>query len=184
MSSSSFTTNSRFRADAEAMRDMLRTRVYAAREYVCQQLGFNGWSRHLDDHGEVYAFVLPQEIYDDEVLVETYKYYIMNVFAAHFLSAEEISIMRDTSPSEIIRAMGEEAYDPERYHVDWCGSRSREVELGPHIYFRIGFNGGFSERVLPDPVVPEDIRNIRWNVVTEEHDQHYMKQWAELPAHL
>ena len=179
---SSSLINDRFRDDALMMRDMLRARVYAAKEYICHKLGFNGWSRDLHDEAEIYAFLLPPEIYENEVLVEAYKKFISDVFYAHFLTVIEVSVMRNTSQEAIREAMGEEKYDPERYCVDWCGSRCRDVELGPHIYFHIGFDGWVSNRVMTDPAPSDELRGICWQVLTEERDRSDMKQWAELSA--
>jgi hypothetical protein len=76
--------------------------------------------------------------------------------------------------------MGDVDYDPERYEVDWCGSRSRQIELGPHIYFRLGFDGWVSNRVMTDPAPSHVLHGIRWQVFTDEHDPHHTKIWARL----
>lgn len=179
MSSSSFTTNDRFRADALMMRDMLRARVYSARTYITEKLGFDGWSRELHDHIEAYAFLIPRELYSDLALVDDLKKFIEDVFYAHFLDISEAWLMRDSSQESIREAMmGEDDYDGERYCVDWCGSRCRDVELGPHIYFRLGFEGWVSNRIRADPDVPERLRGMCWEVHTDHPSQHEMKQWA------
>lgn len=174
--------NDRFRADALIVRDMLRARVHTAKEYICQKLGFNGWSRHLHDHMEVYAFLIPQELFSDDAYIDQLKAFIERVFCAHFLNVVESVIMRDSSQDSIREAMGEDDYGPERYCVDWCGSRCRDVELGPHIYFRLGFSGWVSNRVMADPEFPVGLQSYRWEVRTEEPSESEIKQWAELSA--
>ena len=175
---SSSLIDDRFRADAIMMRDMLRARVDSARTYVADKLGFDGWSRDLHDHMEVYAFLIPEEIYSDWALVGYLKKFIEDVFYAHFLDVSEASLMRDSSQDSIREAMGEDDYDGERYYVDWCGSRCREVELGSHIYFRISFDGWVSHRIREDPEVPERLRGISWEAHTDHPSQYEIKQWA------
>jgi hypothetical protein len=171
--------NDRFRADARMMRDMLRARVYAAREYICQKLGFNGWSRDLHDNMEAYAFLIPEELFSNFTIVSNLKMFIEDVFSAHFLEVAVSSIMQDSSQDSIRESMGED-YDPERYCVDWHGSRCRDVELGPHIYFRLSFSGWVSHRIRKDPEVPEQLRGYRWEVRTEQPSESEIKQWAEI----
>ncbi len=172
----------RYAVQANMMRDMLEERMNDAMNYVTDKLGFNAWSRNLHDHEQQYAFLLPRAVYDNERLTRNLEKFISRVFHAHFLSVEESHVMFDSSNESIREVMGEVSDD--RYIVDWCGSRCRHVELGPHIFFRIVFSGWFG-RPRDDPEPPQLPLNnsgeqIAWEVKEEHESQYCQKQWAVL----
>jgi hypothetical protein len=177
------TLHDRFIDEAIAVKRMLVDRVEAAMAYVNEKLGFNAWSRDLDDHQQVFAFLLPVEIYDNERLRGHLWKFINNVFYAHFLSVEESHLMLDSSNESILEVMGEDSC--ERYEVDWHGSRSRKVELGPHLYFRLGFDGWIG-RPRTDPEPPNmEIQgtDLAWEVVDESPDCYSYIQRARMITH-
>ncbi len=164
------------------MLDMLEERINDAMNYVTDKLGFNAWSRNLHDHEQQFAFLLPRAVYDNERLTRNLEKFISRVFYAHFLSVEESYLMFDSSDESIRAAMGDDTHD--RYVVDWCGSRCRRVELGPHIFFRIVFSGWFG-RPREDPEPPQlpldsEGQEIAWEVEEDRPDQYTHKQWAKL----
>ena len=169
--------NDRFREQAEKVRSMLRERVQAARDYVTEKLGFDGWSRDLHDHMECYAFLIPEELYSDWAMVGYLKKFIEDVFYTHFLDVPEVYIMPNSSYDSVKDVMGENS-SGDKYTVDWCGSRCRDVDLGPHIYFRLCFDGWVSDRIRHDPVVPKRLAGLRWEVETDYPSQYETKQWA------
>lgn len=179
----SFELHDRFADQARQMKDMLAERVNSAMAYVNEKLGFNAWSRELHDDQQIYAFLLPNEVYDNERLTKNLWKFISNVFYAHYLSVEESHLMPDSSNESIREVMDNEGYDC--YEVDWHGSRSRRVELGPHLYFRLGFDGWIG-RPRSDPEPPQLPRNsdsgedIAWEVVTESPDCYIQIQRARI----
>jgi hypothetical protein len=174
----SLTIHDRFIDEANTIKCMLADRVEAAMAYVNAKLGFNAWSRDLDDNQQVIAFILPVEIYDNEHLRGHLWKFINNVFYAHILSVEESHLMPDSSLESIFEVMGEDSC--ERYEVDWHGSRSRKVELGPHLYFRLGFDGWIG-RPCSDPEPPN--MEIAWEVVAETPDCYTYIQKAKMINH-
>jgi hypothetical protein len=116
--------------DAAADNERFMRRVQAAMDYATEELGHDAWSRDLDDHVPAYAFCVPAEVYEDKVLCYELKYWLARVFAVHYIHLSVVE-WRQTSADE-------EWPDNCRYEVDWCGSRSRSVNIGPHLYMEFG----------------------------------------------
>ena len=114
--------------DARAEEELLRRRLTRAQKFVNDGLGFNAWSRDLDDHRVCIAFCVPDEVYDDKEICEQLEDWFGAVFGAHYLTFE--GEWRDSSADE-------EYPDNCRYEVDWCGSRSRSVNIGAHFYMDV-----------------------------------------------
>lgn len=102
------------------------SRCRAAMDSVTEAIGFDAWSRDLDDHVVAYAFCVPQTVYDNEELREELKTWMYFMLGQSYLTCAVI----EWRPS----SADEEWPDNTRYEVDWCGSKSREVHLGAHLY--------------------------------------------------
>ena len=100
-------------------------RVEKAMDYATAALGHDAWSRDLDDHVPAYAFCVPAAVYEDEEL----KQWLARVFAIHYI---HLCVVEWRKTSE------DEAFWHSRYEVDCCGSRSRSVNIGPHLYMVFG----------------------------------------------
>lgn len=114
--------------DARAEELLLRRRLTRAQKFVNEGLGFDAWSRDLDDHRVCIAFCVPDTIYDNEEICEQLEDWFRVVFGAHYLIFD--GEWRESS-------VDEEYPDNCRYEVDWCGSRSRSVNIGAHFYMDI-----------------------------------------------
>jgi hypothetical protein len=116
--------------DAAADNERFMRRVQKAMDYATEELGHDAWSRDLDDHVPAYAFCVPTAVYDDEDLCDSLEHWLARVFAVHYIHLSVVE-WRDSSADE-------EWPDNCRYEVDWCGSRSRSVNIGPHLYMEFG----------------------------------------------
>lgn len=114
--------------DARAEEELLRRRLGKALKFVNDAIGVNAWSRDLDDHKICIAFCVPDEVYDDKEICDRLEDWFGAVFGAHYLIFE--GEWRDTSTHEKYSELS-------LYEVDWCGSRSRGVHIGPHLYMDI-----------------------------------------------
>ena len=162
---------------------MIEENVQSAMTYVNEMLGFDAWSRELHDDQQIYGFLLPPEVFNNERLTKNLLKFITNVFYAHFLRVEESYVMPDSSIVSIREIMGTEYCDS--YEVDWCGSRSRQVDLGPHFYFRLVFTGWLGRlRVDPQPPSLEvHGEELKWEIINEYPDSYTHIQRARLVAH-
>lgn len=176
----SFIIHDTFHAEALEMQAKLEKRVEAAMNYASAKLGFNGWSRNLHDGLQAYAFLIPDDVFADSELVNTMEQFLINVFYDHFLSVDESFTMIDSSRDTIDRVMGE---DHDNYEVDWLGSRSRDIVLGSHIYFRLSFTGWLSMRMRPDTSVPSCIADLNWEVITTHDNAHLTRQFSRKITH-
>ncbi len=156
---------------ANIINDMIGDLIESAMVRIATELGFDIWSRSLDDWEHAYAVVLPRALYYDESAAahdfrRTLKDWITAVFATHYIyiNAE----WRDSSK------------DPESefggciYEVDWCGSRHRVVNLGPHLYltFHIRCTGTRRpplDTLTPAEIWPEGIP-YKWKVICDQPD--------------
>jgi hypothetical protein len=111
-----------FLADIRAF----ESRCRAAMDAVTEAIGVDAWSRDLDDHVVAYAFCVPQTVYDNDELCNDLKSWMYFMLGQNYLTAAVI----EWRPS----SADEDWPDNTRYEVDWCGSKSREVHLGPHLY--------------------------------------------------
>lgn len=115
--------------DAVADNQRFLARVQKAMDYATKALGHDAWSRDLDDHVPAYALCVPAAVHEDEALCTELEHWLTRVFAIHYISLSTVE-WRQTSEDE--------AFWHSRYEVDWCGSRSRSVNIGPHLYMVFG----------------------------------------------
>jgi hypothetical protein len=93
---------------------------------VRTELGFNAWTRNLDDHVVAYAFCVPEAVFHNEELREEILSWFYHMFGLQYITLAKAE-WRLTSAHE-------DWPQNTLYEVDWCGSRSREVHIGPHLY--------------------------------------------------
>lgn len=115
--------------DAAADNERFMARVQKAMDYATAALTHDAWSRDLDDNVPAYAFCVPVAVYEDDALCTELEHWLARVFAIHYIN---LSTVEWRSSSE------DEAFWHSRYDVDWCGSRSRSVNIGPHLYIVFG----------------------------------------------
>ncbi len=89
-------------------------------------LGFDAWSRILDDHVWAYAFCVPEAVFKDRALCDELERYLRSMFRAAYMILS-VGEWRASSADE-------DWPDVSRYDVDWLGSRHRSVHIGPHYY--------------------------------------------------
>lgn len=101
--------------------------VIAALAYVKEDLAHEVWSRNLDDNDVSYAFCVPAALYANKKKCKLLKRWIKDIFAYYGIST--CCTWNDSSrPAGIGRSI---------YEVDWCGSRYRSVNIGPHMYMKL-----------------------------------------------
>ncbi len=115
-------------------------------------LGFDAWSRNLDDHVWAYAFCVPEAVYADEALCDELEQYLHSMFRAAYMTL----------------SVGEWRASSAEYDVDWVGSRHRSVHIGPHYYFEpapMRMNGQAYRLARPAPALP------LWHTRTSEPNE-------------
>ncbi len=133
------------------------SRCQAAMDSVTEALGFDAWSRDLDDNIVAHAFCVPQSVYDNEELRDELESWIYFIIGQHYLTAA-VAEWRPSSAEE-------KWPDKSRYDVDWCGSRHREVNMGPHLYIE------FMPRLTLSRRLSQSIPDLpRWSVKSEQPD--------------
>jgi hypothetical protein len=101
--------------------------VGAAQAYVTSALDHEVWSRDLDDNIVSYAFCVPPTVYNNKRLCRALRRWLTAVFAYY-----EIAAIATWRPSSVMNE-----YGCSMYEADWCGSRSRSVNIGPHLYMEL-----------------------------------------------
>ncbi len=101
--------------------------VGAAQAYVTSTLDHEVWSRDLDDNIVSYAFCVPPAVYNNKRLCRALRRWIKAVFAYY-----EIAAIATWRPSSVMNE-----YGCSMYEADWCGSRSRSVNIGPHLHIEL-----------------------------------------------
>jgi hypothetical protein len=91
---------------------------------VTTALGHEVWSRDLDDNIVSYAFCVPPAVYNNKRLCRALRRWLVAVFAYY-----EIAAIATWRPNSILNE-----YGCSMYEADWCGGRSRSINIGPHLY--------------------------------------------------
>jgi hypothetical protein len=123
-------------------------------------LGFDAWSRILDDHVWAYAFCVPEAVYEDRALCYKLEGYLRSMFCAAYMTLS-VGEWRASSADE-------DWPENSRYDVDWLGSRHRSVHIGPHYYVEpmpMRMNGQPYRLARPAPKLP------LWHTRTSEPDE-------------
>ncbi len=157
--------------NASTINNMITALIEKAMVRITAELGFDIWSRSLDDWEHSYAAIIPRALYYDESPAahdfrRTLKDYIEAVFATHFLYID--TEWRDSSKDP------ESEFGSCIYEVDCVGSRSRSVNIGPHLFFTCRMRCTDTRRppldvLTPAEIWPEGIP-YKWAVVIEEPD--------------
>ena len=157
---------------------MMNTLIDKAMQRITSELGFDIFSRDLSDYEHAYSIVIPKDLYYDESPTandfrDTLERWVKAIFNTHYIYIEtewrESSLDPDSDFSAPL------------YEVDCCGSRSREINIGPHLYFTCSMRCTATRRppldVAPaSQVWPEGIP-YKWSVITEQPDDaivHYI----------
>ena len=106
--------------------ERFQARVQEAMDYTSAALGHNAWSRDLNDYCPAYAFCVPPSLYEDAELSEELLGWLARTFGCHYITFA-VCEWRQSSADPIWCANS-------MYEVDWLGSRSRSVNIGPHLY--------------------------------------------------
>lgn len=104
--------------------EVFMTQVNAAMDHVTSALGHEVWSRDLDDHIVSYAFCVSKSVYDNKRMCRALRRWLKAVFAHYGI---------DINTSKWLQS-SDNKFDDSFYTVDWCGSRCRSVNIGPHLY--------------------------------------------------
>ncbi len=143
--------------DFEAETNAFERRCQAAMDAITEELGFDAWSRDLDDHVVAHAFCVPQSVYDKEglcLLLESWLNAVVGQYYLTFARTQWQSSSESAWPGSSI------------YQVDWCGSRHREVHLGPHLYMEFMPRLTVGRSLAQKPELPQ------WRVETEQPDNY------------
>ncbi len=157
---------------ASQINHMMDILIDKAMQRVTSELGFNIFSRDLSDYEHAYSIVIPKDLYYDESPTahdfrDTLERWVKAIFNTHYIYMEtewrESSIDPDSEFSGPL------------YEVDWCGSRSREINIGPHLYFTCSMRSTATRRppldVAPvSEVWPEGIP-YKWSLIVEAPDE-------------
>jgi hypothetical protein len=126
-----------------------------AMDAITTELGFNAWSRDLNDHVVAHAFCVPQSVYDNKELCDTLERWLNMMVGRHYLTFARAQWQRSSAsacPGSSI------------YQVDWCGSRHREVHLGCHLYVEFMPRLTCGRSLVEKPDLP------KWRVESEQPD--------------
>ncbi len=144
-----------------------------AMKRVTSELGFNIFSRDLSDYEHAYSIVIPKDLYYDESPTahdfrDTLERWVKAIFNTHYIYLE--TEWRESSVDSDSEFAGP------LYEVDWCGSRSRTINIGPHLYFTCTMRSTATRRppldvASADKVWPEGIP-YKWSVLTQEPDNY------------
>jgi hypothetical protein len=171
---------------AETINNMINTLIEKAMARVTAELGFDIWSRSLDDWEHAYAAIIPRALYYDESPAahdfrRTLNDFITAVFATYFLYIEVE--WRDSSKNP------ECEYGGCLYEVDCVGSRSRSVNIGPHLFFTCRMRCTGTRRPPLDALTPAEIWPegipYKWTLVTDQPDCYsvnYSVEGEPMPA--
>jgi hypothetical protein len=131
-------------------------RCQAAMDAITEELGLDAWSRNLDDHVVAHAFCVPQSVYDNEELCEDLESWLNAVVRQYYLTFARAEWRSSSAEPDF----------PQNslYEVDWCGSRHREVHLGPHLYVEFMPTLTCGRSLAQKPELP------KWRVEVEEPD--------------
>ncbi len=130
-------------------------RCQAAMDAVTEELGFDAWSRDLNDNVVAHAFCVPQNVYDNKELCDHLEKWLYAMVGQYYLTFARAQWQRSSEsawPGSSI------------YEVDWCGSRHREVHLGCHLYVEFMPRLTCGRSLAQKPELPQ------WRVETEQPD--------------
>jgi hypothetical protein len=118
--------------NASTINMMMTALIEKAMARVTAELGFDIWSRSLNDWEHSYAAIIPASLYYDESAAahdfrRTLKDFIAAIFVTHYIYIDVE--WRDSSRDEEYESA------ESIYEVDCCGSRSRSINIGPHLFF-------------------------------------------------
>lgn len=146
---------------------LMNINVSKATEWVAKQLGFDPWTRDLCDYESAFALVVSPDIYYDETekandFRQTLVAWLTAIFNMHYIYVD-----LEWRENSIDPDMGANLYE-----VDWCGSRHRIVNIGPHLFVSCRPRNTCTRRAPLDAapatlVWPEGIP-YRWTVRMEE----------------
>lgn len=157
---------------ASQINHMMDILIEKAMGRVTSELGFNVFSRDLSDYEQAYAIIIPEDLYYDESPAahdfrDTLQRWVKAIFNTHYIYIE--TEWRESSMNP------DSDFSSPLYEVDHCGSRSREVNMGAHLYFTCGMRLTSTRRPPLDvaPIAeiwPEGIP-YKWSVISERPDE-------------
>ncbi len=163
---------------ASQINHMIDILIDKAMQRITSELGFNIFSRDLSDYEHAYSIVIPKDLYYDESPAahdfrDTLERWVKAIFNTHYIYLE--TEWRESSLDP------DSEFKGPLYEVDCCGSRSREINIGPHLYFTCSMRCTATRRPPLDvasaqEVWPEGIP-YKWSVITEQPDEaivHYI----------
>lgn len=130
-------------------------RCHAAMDAITKELGFDAWSRSLNDHVVAHAFCVPQSVYDNEELceeLESWLYKMVGLYRLTFTRAQWQKSSESAWPGSSI------------YDVDWVGSRHRQVHLGCHLYVQFMPTLTHGRSLAEKPELP------KWHLEVDQPD--------------
>ncbi len=142
--------------DFEAETQAFENRCQAAMDAITEELGFDAWSRDLNDHVVAHAFCVPQSVYDNDELCDHLESWLNAVVGQYYLTFAKAEWQSSSAVWP-----GSSSYD-----VDWCGSRHREVHLGCHLYVEFMPRLTLGRSLAQKPELPQ------WRVEVEEVDNY------------
>ncbi len=105
---------------ANTLNDLLNAQIEKAMDTVSELLGFNPFTRELDDYKAAYGLVVPDFLFNDNRdLCDALVSYVTAVFKTHYITLEHTVWRTPTTYKDL----------------DCCGSRSRDVDVPQHFYF-------------------------------------------------
>ena len=105
---------------ATTMNRLLNTQIEKAMSTVSKLLGFNPFTREIDDYKAAYGLVVPVVLFNDNRdLCDALASYVTAVFKTHYIILENAQWRKPTTYKDL----------------DCCGSRSRDIDVPQHFYF-------------------------------------------------